>query len=224
MRITERLLAFTLLGSEWVLWLLIGLSVLSVTVMVERGISLRTAAPDFEALSRKVLALLGKGELDAAREALGRPRSPEVRVALIGLAELSRGRNAAAEAMASARSRERLTLERNLGVLGTLGNNAPFIGLFGTVLGIIRAFADLAKNQAGGAGPVMTGISEALVATAVGLLVAIPAVIFFNIFQGRVRRMMGRVDAMAHLVLSAAPETAVDVESAGRAAGGSRVS
>jgi biopolymer transport protein ExbB len=218
MRITERLLAFTLLGSEWVLWLLIGLSVLSVTVMVERGISLRASAPDFEALSRKVLGLLGKGDFEGAKQALGAPRSPEVRVALIGLAELPRGRNATAEAMASAKSRERLAAERNLGILGTLGNNAPFIGLFGTVLGIIRAFADLAKNQQGGAGPVMTGISEALVATAVGLLVAIPAVIFFNIFQARVRRAMGRVDAMAHLILSAAPETA-DEEPA-RAAGG----
>ncbi|HXU83609.1 MAG TPA: MotA/TolQ/ExbB proton channel family protein [Polyangia bacterium] len=208
MRITERLLSFTLLGSEWVLWLLIGLSVLSVTVMVERGISLRAAAPDFEALSRKLLALLGKGDYAAAKEALGAPRSPEVRVALVGLAELPRGRDATAEAMASAKARERLALERNLGVLGTLGNNAPFIGLFGTVLGIIRAFADLAKNQTGGAGPVMTGISEALVATAVGLMVAIPAVIAYNTFQGRLRRMMGRVDAMAHLILSAAPESA----------------
>jgi biopolymer transport protein ExbB len=220
MRITERLLSFTLLGSEWVLWLLIGLSVFSVTVMVERGISLRAAAPDFEALSRKVLALLGKGDFAAAKEALGPPRSPEIRVALVGLTELPRGRDAASEAMASAKSRERLTLERNLGVLGTLGNNAPFIGLFGTVLGIIRAFADLAKNQTGGAGPVMTGISEALVATAVGLMVAIPAVIAFNVFQGRVRRMMGRVDAMAHLILSAA-EGDADA-SAPRAAGGSR--
>jgi biopolymer transport protein ExbB len=224
MRITEKLLSFTLLGSEWVLWLLIGLSVLSVTVMVERGISLRSRTPDLEGLSRKVLALLGKGELEAAREALGAPKSPEIRVALIGLAELPRGRDAASEAMASARSRERLNLERNLGVLGTLGNNTPFIGLFGTVLGIMRAFADLSKNQAGGAGPVMAGISEALVATAVGLLVAIPAVIAFNVFQGTVRRTMGRVDAMAHLILSAAPESTADAEPARAAGGSSRMS
>jgi biopolymer transport protein ExbB len=220
MRITERFLSFTLLGSEWVLWLLIGLSILSVTVMVERGISLRARLPDFEGLSRKVQGLLGKGDLDAAREALGPGKSPEVRVALIGIAELPRGRDAASEAMASARSRERLVLERNLGVLGTLGNNTPFIGLFGTVLGIMRAFADLSKNQAGGAGPVMAGISEALVATAVGLLVAIPAVIAFNVFQGTVRRTMGRVDAMAHLVLSATPDAAEPA----RPAASSRVS
>ena len=114
-----------------------------------------------------------------------------------------RGADAVSEAMASAKSRLRLDLERNLGVLGTLGNNAPFIGLFGTVLGIIKAFADLARNQGGGAAAVMAGISEALVATAVGLLVAIPAVVAFNYFQGRVRRALGRVDAMAHLILSA---------------------
>jgi biopolymer transport protein ExbB len=221
MRISERFLAFTALGSEWVLYLLIALSVLSVTVMVERGISLRATVPDFESLSRKLLALLAKGDIAAAREALGPGKSPEVRVALIGLGELPRGRDAAAEAMASAKARERMTLERNLGVLGTLGNNTPFIGLFGTVLGIMRAFADLSKNQTGGAGPVMAGISEALVATAVGLMVAIPAVIAFNIFQGRLRRMMGRVDAMAHLILSAA-ETADEAEPA--RASSSRVS
>jgi len=218
MRITERLLAFTLLGSEWVLWLLVGLSIFSVTVMVERAISLRMRTPDFEGLSRKLLNLLGKGDLEAAKEVLGTPLSPEVRIGLVGLGELPRGRTAAGEAMASARSRERLILERNLGALGTLGNNAPFIGLFGTVLGIIRAFADLAKTQGmGGAAAVMGGISEALVATAVGLMVAIPAVIAYNVFQGKVRRAMGRVDAMAHLILSAAPETAaVDAESAAR--------
>ena len=220
MRITERFLSFTLLGSEWVLWLLIGLSVLSVTVMVERGISLRATLPNFEELSRKLQSLLSKGDLAAAREALGPGKSPEVRVALVGLAELPRGSEAAAEAMASAKARERMSMERNLGVLGTLGNNTPFIGLFGTVLGIMRAFADLSKNQTGGAGPVMAGISEALVATAVGLMVAIPAVIFFNIFQGRVRRMMGRIDAMAHLILSASTDGAADSARERVAAGG----
>ncbi|HEY0714135.1 MAG TPA: MotA/TolQ/ExbB proton channel family protein, partial [Polyangia bacterium] len=134
----------------------------------------------------------------------GAPASPEARVGLIGLNEIARGREAAAEAMASAKSRERLAMERRLGILGTLGNNAPFIGLFGTVLGIIKAFADLSRNAGGGANVVMSGISEALVATAVGLMVAIPAVIAFNVLQGRVRRAMGRIDSMAHLILSAA--------------------
>jgi biopolymer transport protein ExbB len=202
MRITERLLAFTLLGSEWVLWLLILLSVLSVAVMVERGLASPRQLADLDLLSSRLLETLGKGDLAGARKVIGDPGSPEARVGLVGLAELGRGREAAAEAMASVKSRERLSLEKRLGVLGTLGNNAPFIGLFGTVLGIIRSFADLAQNQGGGAAVVMRGISEALVATAVGLLVAIPAVIAYNIFQGRVRRTMGRIDTMAHLILS----------------------
>jgi biopolymer transport protein ExbB len=218
MRLTERLLAFTLLGSEWVLWLLIGLSVLSVAVMVERGIALPGRPPDLALLATKLAGLLGKGDVAGAREIIGAPRTPESRVALSGLAEITRGREPASEAMASAKSRERLALEKRLGILGTLGNNAPFIGLFGTVLGIIKAFADLAKNQGGGAAVVMAGISEALVATAVGLIVAIPAVVAYNIFQGRVRATMGRIDAMAHLILSSAESG--DPAGAGRKASG----
>jgi biopolymer transport protein ExbB/TolQ len=123
-------------------------------------------------------------------------------VAAAGLDHYDRGSEAAGEAMAGAKARLRIDMERNLGVLGTLGNNAPFIGLFGTVLGIIKAFADLSRNSGGGAGAVMAGISEALVATAVGLMVAIPAVIGFNFFQGKVRKSLARVDAIAHLVLA----------------------
>ena len=208
MHIAEHILAFTLLGSEWVLWLLVFLSILSVTIMVERAIAMSGRLVGFDSLSDKLHASLAAGDLAGAKDMLGEPRSPEVRIALVGLAELPRGSSAAVEAMASARSRERLAMEKHLGILGTLGNNAPFIGLFGTVLGIIKAFADLAKNQGGGAAVVMAGIAEALVATAVGLLVALPAVVAYNIFQGRIRRTMGRVDAMAHLILTGAREDA----------------
>src|SRR4051812_44398546 len=122
MRITERLLAFTLLGSEWVLWLLVCLSVLSVAGVVVQANTLRAQVPDLDALAAKLLPLLGKGDAAAAKAALGEPRSPEARVGLVGIGELGRGRNAVLEAMASARARERLQMERNLGVLGTLGN------------------------------------------------------------------------------------------------------
>jgi biopolymer transport protein ExbB len=203
MHLTQRILGFTLLGSEWVLWLLIGLSVLSVAVMVERAIFLATGRVDFDALAKELLVSLKDGDAAAARRSVAGRRAPEAQVAAAGLEQYGRGTDAVSEAMASVKSRLRLDMERNLGVLGTLGNNAPFIGLFGTVLGIIKAFADLSRNQTGGAGAVMSGISEALVATAVGLMVAIPAVIAFNFFQGRVRKSLGRVDAMAHLILSA---------------------
>jgi biopolymer transport protein ExbB len=205
MHLTERILGFTLLGSEWVLWVLVGLSILSVTVMVERAIYFRGGGGDLEALGRELAARLKEADLEGARRALAGKRAPAALVAAAGVAELARGADAVAETMASAKARLRLDLERNLGVLGTLGNNAPFIGLFGTVLGIIKAFADLARNQTGGAAAVMSGISEALVATAVGLMVAIPAVIAFNFFQGKVRRAIARIDAMGHLVLSTIP-------------------
>jgi biopolymer transport protein ExbB len=206
MHLTQRILGFTLLGSEWVLWVLIGLSVLSVTVMVERALYFRGGGGgDLEALGRELAERLKAADLAGARLALAGKRAPAAIVAAAGVAEIDRGAEAVAETMASAKARLRVDLERNLGVLGTLGNNAPFIGLFGTVLGIIKAFADLSRNQTGGAGAVMSGISEALVATAVGLMVAIPAVVAFNFFQGKVRQAIARIDAMGHLVLSTLP-------------------
>jgi biopolymer transport protein ExbB len=86
--------------------------------------------------------------------------------------------------------------ERNLSVLATIGNNAPFIGLFGTVLGIIKAFHDLSQQATTGAATVTSGISEALVATAIGLLVAIPAVIAFNLFQRRVKTALAEAESL----------------------------
>ena len=216
MNLTERILGFMLLGSEWVLWLLIGLSVLSVAVMVERGIYLR-AGGDADRLARELGALLRRGDVEGARQMVNGQRAPAAIVAAAGLDHFDRGSDAVGEAMASAKSRLRTEMERNLGVLGTLGNNAPFIGLFGTVLGIIKAFADLARNQAGGAGAVMSGISEALVATGVGLMVAIPAVIAFNFFQGKVRKAMARIDTVAHMLLAGLPSGAAAAASAAAA-------
>jgi biopolymer transport protein ExbB len=201
MHLTDKLLGFMLLGSEWVLWLLICLSVVSVTIMVERAMFLRVRA-NADALARELGSLLRNGDLSGARAAIAGQTEPAAIVARAGLENYGRGAEAAGEAMAGAKARIRIDMEKNLGVLGTLGNNAPFIGLFGTVLGIIKAFADLSKNQSGGANAVMAGISEALVATAVGLMVAIPAVIAFNYFQGKVRRSLARVDSIAHVILS----------------------
>ena len=102
---------------------------------------------------------------------------------------------------------ERLRYERGLAFLGTLGNNAPFVGLFGTVLGIIRAFHDLAGNSLQGSQAVMAGIAEALVATAVGLLVALPAVATYNAFIAPRRDRRGRPPTdLAHEALAVAAD------------------
>ena len=84
----------------------------------------------------------------------------------------------------------KLTLEKRLGILATFGNNAPFIGLFGTVLGVIKAFYDLGNSSEFGVKVVMQGISEALVATAMGLFVAIPSVIAYNYFVRKVKTLL----------------------------------
>ena len=96
---------------------------------------------DADALSRELGALLKNGDVAGARQTVSGRRAPVASVAASGLENYSRGSDAVSEAMAGTKARLRIDLERNLGVLGTLGNNAPFIGLFGTVLGIIKAFA-----------------------------------------------------------------------------------
>lgn len=98
-------------------------------------------------------------------------------------------------------SLQRMGLEQGLTVLATLGSNAPFIGLFGTVLGIIQAFGALASHQ-NNASDIMVGISEALIATAVGLFVAIPAVVAFNVFSRQLRVLIVKSEALKDLYIS----------------------
>jgi biopolymer transport protein ExbB/TolQ len=197
--IEQRLLAFTMLGAGWVLWLLVGLSVLSVTVMLERGLYFgqRRMSKRFPELLR----LCQDGSLDKAAQ-LAAGDAMEAEVVRVAARVAGSGQEAVEKAVASTIDRRRLEYERWLFVLGTLGNNAPFIGLFGTVLGIIRAFADLAAHPgaAAGASTVMAGISEALVATAVGLFVAIPAVLAYNIYQRLLKRVVGRSQSLGNAI------------------------
>jgi biopolymer transport protein ExbB/TolQ len=197
--IEQRLLAFAMLGARWVLWLLIALSVLSVTVMLERGLYFgqRRMSKRFPELLR----LCQDGSLDkAAQLAAGDAMETEVVRAAAQVA--GSGLQAVEKAVASTIDRRRLEYEKWLFVLGTLGNNAPFIGLLGTVLGIMSAFADLAAHPAAAAGAstVMAGISEALVATAVGLAVAIPAVMAYNIYQRLLKRVIGRSQSLGNAI------------------------
>ena len=199
--IADKLLAFTLLGAGWVLWLLLALSVLSVAVMIERALYFgrRRMSNAFPELLRKCQ----RGDLQGAA-AMALSDAMEDEVVRIAAGVAGSGDEAVEKAVQSTIDRRRLEYEQWLFVLGTLGNNAPFIGLFGTVLGIIRAFADLAATARGGgantAASVMAGVSEALVATAVGLFVAIPAVLAFNIFQRLLKRVVGRSTALGNAI------------------------
>lgn len=201
MNITDQFLKFALLGADWVLILLIILSIASVAVMIERGMFYFKRQLNLDLLSKEVRRALDHDDNKRLEKLFASSEAMPAKVALAGVAARARGVEAVSEAMNSEKSRSRQSHEQNLVLLGTLGNNAPFIGLFGTVLGIIVAFNDLKENPQGGLDVVGGGVSEALVATAVGILVAIPAVVAFNFFNRRVRSATTNTDAIAHVVL-----------------------
>jgi len=170
--------------------------------MIDRALWLRRRDTDTERFTRELRGAFERGELDRLQAKYMDDPSIPVQVGLRGLAVRAHGAEAAAEAMHGERVRWRRAADRNLIVLGTLGNNVPFVGLFGTVLGVINAFQHLAVKSAEAEKETLSTIAEALSATALGLLVAIPAVIAFNYFSRKVRVMMGGADEVAHAVLS----------------------
>lgn len=199
--LSSKLLGVTLTSAEWVLWVLVCLSVLSIGIMLERAVYFaRNRLPDSEALAVR----LARGEHEAVRKAVEGRQGMEAAVIREALASRAQGADSVEQVIASTMARERPQYERFLSFLGTLGNNAPFIGLFGTVLGIIKAFNDLGATNVKGAAiqqTVMAGISEALVATAVGLAVAIPAVVAFNIFNRQLKTLTSRANALGHALV-----------------------
>src|SRR5271165_5916063 len=198
------------LGTGWILVLMLVLSVISLAIMLERTWLYWSLRDDIEELMRDLGRLLRGGDLEGARRRLEASRSAEAAVVVAGLVEADRGVAASEEAMEGASALQRLKLEKRLAFLGTLGNNAPFIGLLGTVIGIVAAFDELSKVKiAASAGStqlapeaVMARISEALVATAIGILIAIPAVAAFNAFQRVVKGTLANTDALSHVLLA----------------------
>ena len=188
-------------GSAWVLYLLLALSVLALAVIVERVWFYVGARTPRAALTAALEALRQRGPAEAAK-ALGDHRSLEAVVLRACLARAADGADAVEAHRVAVLEEARQRYEARLAFLGTLGNNAPFIGLFGTVLGIIRAFHDLAGSSAQGTQAVMSGIAAALVATGVGLLVALPAVATYNAFVRHVDTAAASADALAHEVLA----------------------
>ncbi|MDP9003155.1 MAG: MotA/TolQ/ExbB proton channel family protein [Myxococcota bacterium] len=213
------------LGTGWVLLLMLFLSVISLAIMLERAWLYWSLRDDIDGLMRDLGRLLRGGDLDGARQRLEASRSAEAAVVVAGLVEADRGVESAQEAMEGASALQRLKLEKRLAFLGTLGNNAPFIGLLGTVIGIIAAFDELSKvKMAGSTGStqlapeaVMARISEALVATAIGILIAIPAVAAFNAFQRVVRGTVANTEALGHVLLAHLKAVPVDTGNPGAA-------
>ena len=185
-------------------------------MVIERTWLLVRIRDDLGALMTRVREALRSSDVEAAGATLAGSRAPAAAVALAGLEEISRGREAVLQAMSGARALEKRRLEQRLAFLGTLGNNAPFIGLFGTVIGIMEAFDKLgdAGHHAGAAmagaptADVMGGIAEALVATAVGLAVAIPAVAAYNYLQRRIKGALSDAEVLGAVIVGYASTAA----------------
>ena len=199
--LTGKLLRLTLGSAEWVLWLLVALSVVSFAVMLERAVFFGSQRLRH---GEQLADWLAHGELDRAARALEGQTGMEAVVVREMLGASSQGPDTVEEVLLSVLARERARYERFLSFLGTLGSNAPFVGLFGTVLGIIKAFNDLGAVAVKGSAiqqTVMAGISEALVATAVGLGVAIPAVVAYNAFTRWLKTLVNRSQALGYALV-----------------------
>lgn len=203
-------LGMSLLGAEWVLYILVVLSILSITLIFDRVLFYRSAQAGLTDFRLKIRAAVAAGKWDEARSSAEarlkataeRSSDLETEMALELLKQADKASpDVLTEVARDAVYRSKIVWEKNLSILATIGSNAPFLGLFGTVLGIIRAFHDLKQESGAGIQAVSSGISEALVATAVGILVAIPAVVAYNLFQRRVKSAMAEAEALKSFLI-----------------------
>ena len=202
MNIIQTFEKFAELGAEWVMWLMLILGFGMIVIAIERILLLSKTKVDAPAIARKLVDFLDRGQAAQAKQSLTDGLSMEQRVLADGLSQYQRGAVYVEQIMLSTLARERQRYNRYLNYFGTIGNNTPFIGLFGTVIGIILAFKKLGENPKGGLEVIGPLISEALVATAVGLFVAIPAVVIFNWFKAAVKERISNTDFLMRIVLA----------------------
>jgi biopolymer transport protein ExbB len=202
MDLQNQLSGLTHFGAGWIMWILVALSIASLAVVADRTLVLLRTRDDVRALSGELTDLLRGKHWQLALERLLRSRSYEARVVAAGLEVAGSGPRAAEQRMAGATQIARLAMERRLAFLGTVGSNAPFVGLLGTVIGIVRSFAELDASGGTVSAGLMSEVGEALIATAIGILVALPAVAFFNYFQRLIKGRLTRADALSRELLA----------------------
>jgi biopolymer transport protein ExbB/TolQ len=180
------------------MYILLFCSFLSIAILLERVFYYRrlSRTKRTEFMARIKRALRG-GDIERAMEICKDSPAPFSNVIYSGLELHDRREKEISNAMEREITIETTKLERYTGIVGTIGNTAVYIGLFGTVLGIIRAFHDIAAAGAGGMSIVIGGVAEALVCTATGLFVAIPAVIAFNYFAKKVELFINDMELCA---------------------------
>ncbi|MCG8606819.1 MotA/TolQ/ExbB proton channel family protein [bacterium] len=186
--------------SSFVMIILLGCSMVAITFMFERWLFLKRAMINAEQFFQQVREAIQRGGRESGISVCSVSISSLATVIRAGLETPKNGPKAAEEIMDAVAMDERLKLEKNLNVLGTLGNIAPLVGLFGTVLGIIQAFNSMAITGSGGPAVISAGIAEALVTTAAGLVVAVPAVVAYNFFVRRVNRIMTDIESVSKKV------------------------
>lgn len=165
----------------WVMWPLLIFSVLTWAVILERAYVYLTIRPRLQRLTQAVINSLKAGDAATARQ-LCHAERPYLADAFLGTLDTKRTRESAERVTERSRARLVTHLKKNLWILATIGSASPFIGLLGTVIGIVQAFHSMSQKGTGGFDVVAGGISEALIATAAGLVVAIVSLITYNIF------------------------------------------
>lgn len=198
----ERLIEIAAVGPEWVIWLLLVLSLLSVGTIIERTVFFRRRRLRMVPFSRDLEDTLRTEDLGAVRALLKNTHGFESVALLRTLEWFDDGAEAMSEVLETAIREQRLELDSGLAFLGTVGNNAPFVGLLGTVLGVVNAFQELGNTSGAAIGSVMSGIAQALIATALGIAVALPAVVAYNLFTKRTNDIEDNVRALMSLILA----------------------
>lgn len=208
--LTEKIFAVAQFADQAVLIILLVLSVVSLGVILERFFVLRRRSAQSSQTLSKVRAALASHSVEDVENMSKDPETIEGRAVSYALKHIKdSGSKGLEEAFNSFTLTEKPELERYLNFLATVGSNAPYIGLLGTVLGIMKAFNDLAVTPDAGQQTVMAGISLALVSTACGLFVAIPAVVCYNYFQRKVRSVLQGVEAVKELCLAYAKKRGI---------------
>jgi len=195
----EAVFSIAHLADQGVLILLVVLALVAIILIVQKAVQFLNAHRAFRSLERFNTLLLSHNWNGVAPEALGSTETKELFLAMIEHLK-KYGNKGFSEFYEVRKGRVLSRFEASLAFLATVGANAPYIGLFGTVLGIMKAFNDMSQAGAEGSGSVMAGISSALIATAAGLLVAIPSVLAFNYFQKRLKKMAKSLDDTRDLI------------------------
>ena len=211
--LTRKILSLTLVGADWVNWLLLGISLVGTAVFLDRLLLYFRTRERYAGLRAALAESLRRGDHEASLAAV-RGDTLVRNVLRAGFEIVARGErrpDAVEQAMLGALADQRARYEERLGALSTIGNVAPLLGLLGTVIGIVQAFYVLGKLdtvQAAGNTEIMRAIGEALTTTGAGILVAVPAVVTFNLLRAHVAKRLKQSEALMREVIAHVPSGA----------------